>query len=141
MQAYPPITPHALEGGEIPSPLLSNPKCNTMVTITDYKTVLNKDGETFYALVVESGLEPVRSQKTGKLYFTTRKCSVPTTFDQNACKKMLGTQLEGNIRKIPCDPYEYVVKETGEILELNYHWEYFMPDEEVRPAPHLSLAS
>ena len=53
-----------------------------MVTIKDYKTITKDDGEKFFALIVEGGIEPVISQRTGRTYFTARTATVPTTFGE-----------------------------------------------------------
>lgn len=98
-----------------------------MVTVKDYKTITNRDGEDFFALVVEGGVQPVRSQRTGRIYFTTRSATVPTTFDEDTCKKVINTNFNGEVRRVDCDPYEYTIEETGEIIELSHRWE-FMDD-------------
>ena len=41
---------------------------------------------------------------------------------------MVGKQISGRIQKEACDPYEFVVPETAEIVEMNYRWTY-VPDE------------
>jgi hypothetical protein len=33
-------------------------------------------------------------------------------------------ELPGSVVKTPCDPYEYVVEETGETMVLNHRWVY-----------------
>lgn len=95
-----------------------------MVRITDFKSIAKGDGEKFYALVLQGGVEPIKSENTGRMYFTTRKATVPTTFDENTCKSVLGTTFEGEIKKVPCEPYEFTLESTGEILELTHRWEY-----------------
>jgi hypothetical protein len=37
---------------------------------------------------------------------------------------MIGTQLDGSIQKLSCEPYEYVVADTGEVIELAHRWAY-----------------
>ena len=99
-----------------------------MVTIKDFKTITKSDGEKFYALVVQGGVEAVKSQKTGRLYFTIRTSTVPTTFDEKTCRSVLGTQFNGEVKKVECKPYEYVVESTGEIIELSHRWEFVDED-------------
>ncbi|GGH38415.1 hypothetical protein IA57_04730 [Mangrovimonas yunxiaonensis] len=95
-----------------------------MVTIKNFKPIQTDDGDTFYALIVEGGVETVRSQRTGRIYFTTRTSTVPTIFDEATCKAAIGTSFNGTIKKVPCDPYEYTIKDTGETIMLDYRWEY-----------------
>jgi hypothetical protein len=101
---------------------------STMVKIIEVKTVKKPTGEEFNMLVVQGGIEPLVSKKTGKIYFTMRKASVSTTLDAATCKVLVGSELPGSIEKIECDPYEYTVKETGEILKLSHNWQYIDPD-------------
>ena len=95
-----------------------------MVIVKDLKPIKKKDGETFYALIVEGSVEPVRSEKTGRIYFSTRRATVPTTFDERTCKKVIGTEFEGEVRKKVCEPYKYIIEDTGEEIELSHRWEF-----------------
>lgn len=95
-----------------------------MVTVKDFKQRQNKDGEDFFVLVLQGGVFPVRSQQTDRMYFTAKTCTVPTTFDEETCKDLIGSQFPGKIVKVETDPYEYTVPETGEVLELTHRWEY-----------------
>ena len=101
-----------------------------MVTIKDYKTITKDDGEKFYALIVQGGVEPTKSENTGRLYFTARTATVPTTFDENTCKGILGTSFDGQIKKVDCESYDYTVESTGEELTLSHRREYV--DEELQ---------
>ena len=100
-----------------------------MVTISDYRERQNSEGETFYALIVESGLEAVKSQNTGKTYFTKKKASVPSTFTEEECQSLIGEQLPGSIRKVSCEPYEITDESTGEVIQLSHRYEYFQEGE------------
>jgi hypothetical protein len=95
-----------------------------MVRIIDFKNIKQKNGIEFNLLVVQGGIEPLVSKTTGRIYFTMRKANVSTTFDAATCKTLMGTDLPGSIEKTDCDPYEYAVPETGEILTLKHSWRY-----------------
>lgn len=95
-----------------------------MVSVIDYKSVEKENGENFLMLVLQGGIEPVKSQATGKMYFTARTVKVPATFDETTCKSLIGSQFEGTIIKVPSDSYEYTIKETGEIIKLTHRYEY-----------------
>ena len=104
----------------------------TMVTVTGYKTKEAKDGRTFTLLEMTGGLEMVQSQTTQRFYATVRKCSVSTTFDAMVAESLVGTQLPGRIVRIECDPYEYTVENTGEVITLAHRWGY-IPEGAVSP--------
>ena len=100
-----------------------------MVTVTDYKEIVKDDGTSFFALVLKSGLEMVKSQKTNKYYATTRTASMPTTFDESSCKLFIGEKFDGSIQKVECEPYNYTIKDTGEIVELSHRYDYISKEE------------
>jgi hypothetical protein len=101
-----------------------------MVQITDYKVYEKDNGETFCALVVQGGIEPVVSKTTGKTYLTARTARVSCTFDEITCKNLIGSKLPGTIIRVEVDPYSYIIEETGEIIERTHRNEY-MSDEEA----------
>lgn len=95
-----------------------------MVSVINYLSVEKENGEDFLMLVLQGGIEAVKSQATGKMYFTARTVKVPATFDEATCKSLIGSQFEGTIVKVPSDSYEYTIKETGEIVTINHRYEY-----------------
>lgn len=105
---------------------------SNMVTVTDYAVRQNSDGEPFVALQLQGDLEMVRSQETGRFYATARTCSIPSTFTEPVAQKMIGQQIQGRIIKQECDPYEYTIPESGEVVTLSHTWEY-TPDEKTAP--------
>jgi uncharacterized protein YdbL (DUF1318 family) len=100
----------------------------TMVLITDYKINTREDGEKFYSLVVQGGVEAIISKETGRTYLTTNSARVSCTFDEAMCKSLIGNSLPGTISKVKVDPYQYTIEATGEIIERNHRYEY-MTDE------------
>lgn len=96
-----------------------------MVTVTDYAVRQRKDdGKEFIALILQGGLSLVKPKETGNFYATVKKCSIPSTFDEETAKMMIGEQVPGSIQKMKCEPYEFVAKETGEVLQLEHRWVY-----------------
>lgn len=95
-----------------------------MVTIINYKKREKEDGTTFYVLEVQGGIEMVMSQTTGQFYATSKKASIPSTFDELTCKALIGTQMQGSIIKQKCEAYEYTVKDTGEVIILHHRFVY-----------------
>lgn len=95
-----------------------------MVTVKDYKKRENKEGKNFYVLILQGGVFPVRSQETGRMYFTAKTCSVSTTFDEETCMDLIGSQFPGTIERVETEPYNYTVPESGDVIELSHRWEY-----------------
>lgn len=95
-----------------------------MVTIISYDERQTETGKKFFSLMVQGGVEMVTSQNTGNLYATAKKASIPSTFDEATCIALIGTEISGNIQKKACEPYEYTVKETGEVIVLNHRYIY-----------------
>lgn len=102
-----------------------------MVQITDYKTYKREDGEAFNVLIVQGGVEPVKSRKTGRTYLTAKTTRVSCTFDEQTCKSLIGTMLPGSIKKIEVEPYEFTIAETGEVIERSHRYEYISEEESI----------
>jgi len=102
-----------------------------MVTIINYKQRTTANGETFYSLILQGQLEMIQSEETGNFYATARKTSITSTLNEAACKSMIGQSVPGEIIKVECEPYEYTVAETGEVIELTYQYKYVKEDEKV----------
>lgn len=97
------------------------------VKIVDYKLRTSESGKAFFTLSLQGGVEIVQSS-SGKQYVTARKANMPTTFDEMTCQTLIGQELPGTIQKVVCDPYEYTVQDTGEIITLNHRYEYTQED-------------
>ncbi len=95
-----------------------------MVQIVKYVKRTNSLGEEFLALILQGGLELVKSKETGRYYATAKSASITSTFTEEVCKALIGQEIPGSIQKIECEPYEYTIKETGEVVELSHRWEY-----------------
>jgi len=95
-----------------------------MVTIVGSKERQNGRGEMFMSLIIEGGIELVKSRETGRMYATGKRASLPCTFDKQTCKSLVGQELPGTIRKVEVEPYSFTDTKTGEILTLSHRWEY-----------------
>jgi hypothetical protein len=95
-----------------------------MVTVSNYALRNASDGHQFITLELNGGLEFIQSQNTGKFYATTRKCSIPCTFGEEVAKTMIGSSFPGEVVRVESDPYEYTIKDTGEVITLNYSYQY-----------------
>ena len=95
-----------------------------MVKITGYREVEKQDGTTFISLELTGGLEMVQSSNTGRLYATVRRTRIPSTFDADTAKRLIGQELKGDIVRVSCDPYEYASPTTGEVMMLQHTYAY-----------------
>ncbi|MBA6153942.1 hypothetical protein [Gelidibacter maritimus] len=103
-----------------------------MVTIVDYKTYQREeDGSDFHVLIVQGGLEAVKSRQTNNTYLTARTARVSCTFNEATCKSLIGSQLPGAIKKVAVAPYEYAIPETGEIVSLSHNYCFVSEEEAV----------
>lgn len=94
-----------------------------MVRIINYKKRQAEDKE-FFVLEVSGGIEMVLSKATNQFYATAKKATLTSTFDEETCKALIGSEFPGSVVKQICEPYEYIVKETGEVITLNHRYVY-----------------
>ena len=99
-----------------------------MVRIVNYKERQKEDGTSFFVLELQGGIEMVISRVTGNFYATAKKAFIPSTSDEQTCTGLIGTEMPGSIIKEACEPFEYVVKETGEELTLSHIRVYVAED-------------
>jgi len=104
-----------------------------MVTIVSYKERLKEDGSNFFVLELQGGIEMVKSKETGNYYATAKRAYLPSTFTREVCESLIGTQMPGGIVKEVCEPFNYVIKETGEEITLNHRWVYKSEEELQKP--------
>ena len=95
-----------------------------MVTVKSFQKRQSSDGREFLTMELVGGVELVQSQTTGKFYATVRKCSIPATFDEEVASTLVGTKIKGEIVRIQCDPYEYTIQSTGEVVTLQHSYGY-----------------
>lgn len=99
-----------------------------MVTVKDFAINNNRSNETFISLILQGEPEVIQSKQSGNFYVTTKTCRLPSTLDEVTAKLMVGKSMQGSIQKVPCEPYEYTVSDTGEIITLDYRYEYSKED-------------
>jgi uncharacterized protein (DUF1015 family) len=95
-----------------------------MVKIVNYQKRQTEDGRDFFVLEVQGGIEMIKSQHTQQFYVTARKASISSTFDEVTCKALIGSDIPGKIDKVSCTPYEYTIKDTGEVITLSHRFQY-----------------
>ncbi len=104
--------------------LITIKKLKNMVTVTGYNERQRKDGTTFIALEITSGVELIQSNTTGRYYATVRKCSIPSTFGIEVAESLIGSKIAGEIVKVIVEPYEFVNKTTGEVMQLQHSYAF-----------------
>ncbi len=95
-----------------------------MVTITNFFTRTGKDQKTFVVLELTGEVEMIQSATTGRFYASAKRCSVPSSFTEETAKMLLGKQMSGRIDRVQSEPYDYTVKETGEVISLAHTYVY-----------------
>ena len=96
-----------------------------MVTVINYSVRQNEgDNKPYITLTLEGGIEMVQSQNTGRFYATVRTCVVSSTFDEQVAQRMVGKEMPGSIERVASDPYDFTIKETGEVIKMGYRWDY-----------------
>ena len=95
-----------------------------MVKIVDFKPILKEDGTEFFVLIVQGGIEAVKSQETNRVYLTAKTANVPCTFNETTCESLVGTELSGSVKKVEVEPYDYTIPSTGEMVTLNHRYIY-----------------
>lgn len=112
-----------------------------MVTVKNYH-LRKKEGEegTYVSLELAGDLELVQSQNTGRFYATARRCFIYSTFDEATAKLMVGRQIPGSIVRVPCEPYDYTVPETAEVIKLAYKYDYTPEEAKTVTSRELAVA-
>jgi hypothetical protein len=109
--------------------MLNFKKTTKMVTVKKYH-LRKKEGEegTYVSLELQGDLELVQSQNTSRFYASARRCFIYSTFDEATAKLIVGRQIPGSIVRMSCEPYDYTVPETAEVIKLAYKYDY-VPEE------------
>lgn len=111
-----------------------------MVTIISYKKSTSTQGKDFVSLKVQGGVEAIQSQQTGRMYLTSQTAYVPSTFDEATAQALIGSTIPGTVKRVASDPYEYTIKDTGEVVTLSHRFQY-VPEEVTTPKqPAMELA-
>lgn len=100
-----------------------------------------REGEkgSFVSLELQGEIELVQSLNSGRFYATTRRCFISSTFDLPTAEQFVGKELKGNIVRVQCDPYDFTVPETGEVISLGYSWDY-LPEQTAAREPGAPVA-
>ena len=109
------------------------------VTVVNYQPRKNAEGETFYALILEGDITMVQSKETGSFYATKKLASMTSTFDEETAASLIGQKLPGRIERVDCDPYEFTIEDSGEVITLSHRYQ-FIPEGHEIPKPSTVVA-
>jgi hypothetical protein len=116
-----------------------------MVTITNWFLREPENSKPFIALELTGEVEMIQSSNTGMFYATAKKCTIPSTFSEEVAKSLIGKMVRGRIDRVQTQPYEYTIKDTGEVITLTHTYVY-VPEEPAKvvlmaaPSPNLVTA-
>lgn len=96
-----------------------------MLTVTSYANrTSTADGSQYFSLELTSDDPEIVLSQNGRYYVTAKRCFMSSTFPEPVCKSMLGKQIPGGISKVECEPYEFTIPETGEVITRQHRYEY-----------------
>jgi hypothetical protein len=118
-----------------------NPNFLFMVTITGYALRQTQEGKSFISLELTGELEMIQSSSTGRFYATAKKCSISSSFTEEVAQTLIGKTIRGRIDRVECEPYEYAVKATGEVILLAHTYQYSPEEQAVRQLSATALVT
>ena len=116
-----------------------------MVQIIGFHKRTNTDGEDFNVLVLQGGVELIKSSETGNYYASAKRATITCTFDERMCKSLIGSKLPGKIERVSCPEYDFAIPGTDEVVKLTHTFRYnaelasaeeavFQPEKEMQEA-------
>jgi len=110
------------------------------VTIIKAHERKTKEGKSFVVLELMGDAEFIQSQTTGKFYLTSKRTTVPSTFDLAIAQSLVGQKMPGSIIRVQSNPYDYTIPSTGEVVKLAHTYAY-TPEEQVSIQNNQSMVS
>lgn len=83
-----------------------------------------KDGREFLSITVVGDLDIVTSAKTGNQSLVAMKCNISSNLPVGMASSLIGQQIEGQVVKVPCTPYQWTNPTTAEVVELSHTYRY-----------------
>ncbi len=102
-----------------------------MVQVINVLEKKSKEGKTFVVLELMGDAEFIQSSKTGKFYLTAKRVTISSTFDLQTAQNLIGNKMPGEIKRVQCEPYNYTIPSTGEVVSLAHTYTY-SPEEEIK---------
>ena len=95
-----------------------------MIEIIGFQKRTNTEGQDFNVMVLQGGIELIKSSESGNYYASAKRATITCTFDERICRQLVGTKLPGKIERVPCEEYEFAVPGTDEKLKLSHTYKY-----------------
>ena len=95
-----------------------------MLTIVGFQKRTNAEDQEFHVLVLQGGIELIKSSESGDYYASAKRATITCTFDKRMCRQLIGSKLPGKIDKVSCDPYEFAIPGTEEVVTLSHTFKY-----------------
>ena len=95
-----------------------------MVEIIGFQKRTNAEGQDFNVLVLQGGIELIKSSETGNYYGTAKRATITCTFDERMCKQLIGTKLPGKVERVSCPEYEFAIPGADELVKLSHTYKY-----------------
>ncbi len=95
-----------------------------MITVKNYHVRKGEKGEEYLSLELQGDVALVQSQNTGRFYATTKRSFMFAAMDEATAQGLIGSKMPGSIERVPCDPYDYTIPDTGEVVRLAYSYQY-----------------
>jgi hypothetical protein len=113
-----------------------------MVTIVGFQKRTNAKDQEFNVLVLQGGIELIKSSETGNYYASAKRATITCTFDERMCRQLIGSKLPGTVERVPCEEYDFSIPGTEEVVKLSHTYRYdaepasveehvFQPDQEM----------
>ena len=95
-----------------------------MVTIVSYEKRKNAEDQEFNVLVLQGGIELIKSSETGDFYAGAKRATITCTFDERMCRQLIGSKLPGTVERVPCEEYDFSIPGTEEVIKLSHTFRY-----------------
>ncbi|MHC4184152.1 MAG: hypothetical protein ACYSR0_12465 [Planctomycetota bacterium] len=89
-----------------------------------YEKRKNAEDQEFHVLVLQGGIELIKSSESGNYYASAKRATITCTFDERMCRQLIGSKLPGKVERVVCEPYEFSIPGTDEKLQLNHTFKY-----------------
>jgi hypothetical protein len=116
-----------------------------MVTIVGFQKRTNAEDQEFHVLVLQGGIELIKSSESGNFYATAKRATITSTFNDVMCRQLIGKKLPGKVERVPCEEYEFAIPGSDEVIKLSHTYRYdaepasaeehvFQPEQEMQEA-------
>ena len=95
-----------------------------MVTIVGFQKRTNAEDQEFNVLVLQGGIELIKSSETGNYYASAKRATITCTFDERMCRQLIGSKLPGTVERVPCEEYDFSIPDTEEVVKLSHTFKY-----------------